>query len=434
MDAYNLILKKKNGLELSASEIEYLIKNYSSGALPDYQMSAFLMAICWRGMSEQETVDLTTAMINTGKILKLTEEFDCLVDKHSTGGVGDTTSLIVSPIVAAAGCVVAKMSGRGLGHTGGTLDKLESLPGFNIDLTNAAFINQLKQIGLAIIGQTSELAPVDKKMYALRDVTATVDSIPLIASSIMSKKIAAGAPKIVLDVKVGSGSFMKSVADARKLADIMVQIGRALGKDVIAVLSNMNNPLGMAVGNILEVKEAIDFLNGNYSDDLFQLCLELSVQILISAGKCRQRAEAVTLVNRMIDSRKALDKLAEMVEMQGGEQGYIYDTSRFPSAAHIVEIKSTHQGYIAGIDALMVGRAAMELGAGRATKKDEIDLQAGIKLLRKSGDYVRKGQVIAEMHTNKPEKTAPCQALFLNAVTFCEEKPKSCPSIIEIIT
>ncbi|QOR35828.1 thymidine phosphorylase [Clostridium sp. 'deep sea'] len=433
MNVVNIIIKKKNGQELSDQEINYLVKGYNNGDIPDYQMSAFLMAVCFKGMTKQETASLTSAMINTGEVLNITDEFKYTVDKHSTGGVGDTTSLIVGPIVAAAGCTVAKMSGRGLGHTGGTLDKLESFPGFSIEVSKEQFIKQLHESNIAIIGQTAELAPVDKKMYALRDVTATVDSIPLIASSIMSKKIASGAPKIVLDVKVGSGAFMKDLVQAKQLALTMVNIGKSLNREVVAVISQMQHPLGVAVGNILEIKEAIDFLNGKYASDLYQLCIELSMQILLLAGKCQTKQEALAIVKQVIDSKQALHKLAEMVKLQGGDASYVYDPSRFKKAPYIAQVRAPKDGYLCNIDALKIGKIAMDLGAGRLTKKDKIDLTAGVKLNKQVGDYINKGDVLAYLHTSKEHKLAPCSEMFMEAIKLTNEKVEPIKAILDVV-
>lgn len=433
MNVVNIIIKKKNGQELSDQEINYLVKGYNNGDIPDYQMSAFLMAVCFKGMTKQETASLTSAMINTGEVLNITDEFKYTVDKHSTGGVGDTTSLIVGPIVAAAGCTVAKMSGRGLGHTGGTLDKLESFPGFSIEVSKEQFIKQLHESNIAIIGQTAELAPVDKKMYALRDVTATVDSIPLIASSIMSKKIASGAPKIVLDVKVGSGAFMKDLVQAKQLALTMVNIGKSLNREVVAVISQMQHPLGVAVGNILEIKEAIDFLNGKYASDLYQLCIELSMQILLLAGKCQTKQEALAIVKQVIDSKQALHKLAEMVKLQGGDASYVYDPSRFKKAPYVAQVRAPKDGYLCNIDALKIGKIAMDLGAGRLTKKDKIDLTAGVKLNKQVGDYINKGDVLAYLHTSKEHKLTPCREMFMKAIKLTNEKVEPIKAILDVV-
>ena len=434
MNVVEIIMKKKHGKELSSAEIEYLVNGYNNGSIPDYQMSAFLMAVCFSSMNKQETASLTSAMINTGEVLNITDEFKYTVDKHSTGGVGDTTSLIVGPIVAAAGCTVAKMSGRGLGHTGGTLDKLESFPGFTIEISKDRFIKQLHESNIAIIGQTAELAPVDKKMYALRDVTATVNSIPLIASSIMSKKIASGAPKIVLDVKVGTGAFMKDLAGAKDLATTMVNIGKSLNREVVAVISQMQHPLGLAIGNILEIQEAIDFLNGKYPSDLYQLCTELSAQILMLAGKCNNKEEALAIIKEVIDSKQALNKLADMVKLQGGDESYVFEPQKFTKAPYITAVISPADGYVSNIDALKIGKIAMDLGAGRITKKDKIDLTAGVKLAKQVGDKVKKGEVLAYLHTSKQDKLTPCNDMFLEAVEITAKKVEPIKAILDVIS
>jgi pyrimidine-nucleoside phosphorylase len=399
MKMYDLITKKKLGIALNSDEIEFIVQGYNKGNIPDYQMSALLMAIYFNGMSLKESTDLTIEMVRSGKELSL--DFPFLVDKHSTGGVADTTSLIVAPILAAAGCTVAKMSGRGLGHTGGTIDKLESFPGFSTSLSNEQFIRQLKEIKLAIIGQTENLAPVDKKIYALRDVTATVNSIPLIASSIMSKKLAAGADTIVLDVKCGHGAFMETLEDAKELASTMVSIGKRANKKVVAIISDMNNPLGKSIGNILEVVDSIEVLKGKYISRLSNLSETIVTEALLACNKVETKEEAANVYKDLISTGKALNKYKEFVNAQGGDASYFEDLEKFPKAKNILDIKADSSGFIHSIDALPLGEIAMELGAGRYIKDEQIDLTAGIKIHKHVGDKVSKDDLIATLYTNK---------------------------------
>ncbi len=403
MRAVDIIIKKRDGFELTKEEIEYMVFGYTNDSIPDYQMSAFLMAVYYKGMTNAEAANLTKAMLNSGDILDLSDINGIKVDKHSTGGVGDKTTLVVAPIVASLGINVAKMSGRGLGHTGGTIDKLESIPGYNVNLTEEEFINQVKKIGIAIIGPTKSLAPADKKMYALRDVTGTVDSIPLIASSIMSKKLAAGTDVIVLDVKVGSGAFMKNVEDATKLAKLMVEIGKSLNKKVIAMLTNMNDPLGYAVGNNLEVIEAINTLNGNGPKDFYDLCINASAELILASGYAKDIDSAINLAKRQIDNKEALNKFAELVKAQYGDESYIYDPSKFAKTPFIIPIISKKSGYVHSIDALTIGNASMKLGAGREKLTDKVNHRVGIVLNKKSGDYVNEGDTLAYIHSIKEE-------------------------------
>ena len=401
MRAVDIIEKKRDGHPLTEEEIRFFVQGYADGKIPDYQASAFTMAVYFRGMTEQEIAIMTDAMMHSGDTIDLSKIQGVKVDKHSTGGVGDKTSLAVGPLVAACGAKLAKMSGRGLGHTGGTLDKLESIPGFNIFLTGEEFIKQVNDIGLAIIGQTASIVPADKKLYALRDVTATVESIPLIASSIMSKKLAAGTDAILLDVKFGSGAFMKTQERARELAREMVKIGKNLGRDTRAVLTDMDQPLGLAVGNALEVKEAIATLNGKGPRDFVELCLGAGAILLTQANLVANVEEGRKKMEEAIASGAGLAKLRAMVEAQGGDPTYIDHPEKFPLAKHIVPIHSTKGGYVKRIDSLAIGVAAMKLGAGREKMSDVIDMAAGIVLNKKVGDKVGPNEVLAYCHTNK---------------------------------
>ena len=400
MRAVDIIMKKRDNLELSKEEIDFLIDGYTKGNIEDYQMSAFTMAVYFNGMTDLESTYLALAMLNSGDVLDLSKIKGIKVDKHSTGGVGDKTSLVVAPVVASLGIKFAKMSGRGLGHTGGTLDKLESIPGYNISLKEEEFIEQVNDIGIALIGQTQDLAPADKKLYALRDVTATVESIPLIASSIMSKKLASGADVICLDVKVGSGAFMKNVKDATKLAKLMVQIGKNCNKKMTAVLTNMDEPLGNAVGNALEVIEAINTLNGNGPKDFTLLCERIASELILDSGLVDNLEDAKRLFNQQIENRKGLKTLAKLVHAQNGDESYIFNPSLFKKAKYVYEIKSNVKGYVNHINALEIGNAAMMLGAGRAKLSDKIDHAVGIVLAKKVGDKVSVGDVIATIHSN----------------------------------
>ena len=423
MRMYDLIEKKKHGLELSSEEIYEMIKLYTGGDIPDYQMSAFLMAVYFKGMNDREISDLTDAMATSGDTVNLDIFGKLSVDKHSTGGVGDKTTLIVTPIVSAAGGIVAKMSGRGLGHTGGTVDKLESFPGFRTSLTPAEFKAQVEKCSLAVIGQSANLAPADKMLYALRDVTATVDSIPLIASSIMSKKLAAGTRSIVLDVKCGSGAFMSTPELANELATAMVKIGKSRGRSTAALITNMDIPLGHAIGNALEVKEAISVLRGEGPDDLREVCLALaSLMLELSLGI--EKSEAEALARDTLSSGKAYAKFVEWIGLQGGDTSYAEDTSKFGNSKLVKDVVSSADGYILSCNAEMVGIAAMKLGAGRATKEDVIDFKAGIMLHKKPGDAIRRGEVIATLYTDKEDAVACAEELVLSSLTFATEKPE----------
>ncbi len=416
-----IIEKKRDGFKLSQEEIEFFIKGYTEGSIPDYQASALCMAIYLKGMTDEEATSLAIAMRDSGDIMDLSSIEGLKVDKHSTGGVGDKTSLVLAPLVASFGLKFAKMSGRGLGHTGGTLDKLESINGFNIAIKPEDFIAQVKKVGMAIVGQTGNLTPADKKLYALRDVTATVSSIPLIASSIMSKKLAAGSDIIVLDVKVGSGAFMKTLDDARHLASLMVQIGQNCSKKMTAVLTNMEEPLGHAVGNALEVIEAINTLKGNGPKDLLDLCLEIGSYQLTDANIFKTREEAKEAMKENIRNGKALAKFKEFVCAQGGDASFVDDTTKFAQAKEIVEVASQEDGYVSHIDALSIGHAAMLLGAGRETMVDVIDPAVGIVLNKKVGDKVSKGETLAYIYTNG-KNTKDSMEKTLAAFTISKDK------------
>lgn len=404
MRMYDIIMNKRNGLELSTEEINFFIENYTKGNIPDYQASALTMAIYFKKMNRRETADLTMAIVNSGDVLDLSKIEGIKVDKHSTGGVGDTTTLVLGPMVAALGIPVAKMSGRGLGHTGGTIDKLESFKGFSVEMPEDKFIENVNNIKLAVGGQTGDLAPADKKLYALRDVTATVDNVSLIASSIMSKKIAAGADCIVLDVKVGDGAFMKTPEAARELADEMVSIGKSVGKNTIAVISDMDQPLGFAIGNALEVKEAIDTLKGKGPKDLLELCLTLGSNMVVLAKKAENIEEARKMLLGAIENGKALKKLKEFVAAQGGDTSCIENTELLPKSKYVIPVVCLKDGFISKIHAENIGLIAMELGAGRATKESKIDLAVGIVLNKKRGDKVSKGDILAYVYANDETK------------------------------
>lgn len=400
MRMVDLIAKKRDGHALSKEEIDFIIHGYTNGDIPDYQMSAFAMAVFFRGMNEEETAALTMAMVHSGDVIDLSRIEGIKVDKHSTGGVGDTTTLVLGPLVASVGVPVAKMSGRGLGHTGGTIDKLESVPGFHVEIDNDQFIELVNKNKIAIIGQTGNLTPADKKLYALRDVTATVNSIPLIASSIMSKKIAAGADAIVLDVKTGAGAFMKDLEGAKQLAKAMVDIGKRVGRKTMAVISDMSQPLGYAIGNALEVKEAIDTLKGKGPEDLQELCLTLGSYMVFLAEKASSLEEARAMLEESIREGKALDKLKTFLQAQGGDATVVDNPAKLPQAKYQWELEATEAGYVAEIVADEVGTAAMLLGAGRATKESTIDLSVGLVLRKKVGDRVEKGESLVTIHSN----------------------------------
>lgn len=423
MRMYDLIVKKRNGGILEGDEIRWMIKQYTAGNLPDYQMSAMMMAVYFQGMDDKETLELTLAMRDSGEILDLSKIRGIKVDKHSTGGVGDKTSIALAPLVSSVGVSVAKMSGRGLGHTGGTIDKLESFPGFSTEISTEHFFEQVNRIGIAIMGQTAELAPADKKLYALRDVTATVDNLSLIASSIMSKKLAAGADAIVLDVKCGSGAFMKRREDAFRLAEEMVRIGKGAGKSTTAFLTNMDQPLGFAVGNALEVKEAIATLKGKGPEDFTRLCMTLGAQMVLSAGIAREEKEAEEMLQKSISSGAALDKLAQWVEAQGGAKEAVYQTELLPRSQYQTVLTSPKNGYIGHITCDEVGVCSLLLGGGRETKESEIDLSVGIVLKKKTGDPVKENDVLAEIHYNDEQKCRQAAERLLKAFSIQEKQP-----------
>lgn len=403
MRTVDLITKKRDGGELTESEINELIRGYTDGTIPDYQMAAMAMAIFFRGMTPEERANLTMAMVHSGEVIDLSGIAGIKVDKHSTGGVGDTTTLVLAPLVASIGVPVAKMSGRGLGHTGGTIDKLESIPGFHVEIDNEQFLELVNRNGLAVIGQSANLTPADKKLYGLRDVTGTVNSIPLIASSIMSKKIASGADAIVLDVKTGDGAFMKELDEAKELASCMVDIGNRVGRRTVAVLSDMSQPLGNAIGNALEVKEAIDTLRGVGPDDLTELCLTLGSHMTVLAGVAHNMEEARKLLEQSIASGRALEKFKTFLAAQGGDSSVVDDPARLPAAKYRYEVPARDTGFVSSIAAERIGTAAMLLGAGRATKESKIDLAVGIVLRKKIGDPVNAGESLAVIHANNEE-------------------------------
>lgn len=432
MRMVDIIIKKKEGLKLSREEIEFFVRGVTDGSIPDYQASSLLMAICLKGMDDEETLNLTLAMVASGDTIDLSEIPKIKVDKHSTGGVGDKTTMILGPMVAALGVPVAKMSGRGLGHTGGTIDKLESIPGVNTQLSQEEFIKIVQDIGLAVAGQTGNLVPADKKLYALRDVTGTVESIPLISASIMSKKLASGSDAIVLDVKVGSGAFMKTTEDAQKLAKVMVEIGSGAKRKTVAVITDMDRPLGKAVGNALEVKEAIEVLSGNGSDDITEVCITLAAKMLELAGmgdfnKCARLAEGT------IKDGSALEKFKQMIKAQNGNEEVVDNPELLPSAKYTTEYRAASDGYIFSIISDRLGVASMLLGAGRATKESVIDPGAGITLLKKPGEMVKAGEPIMMLHANSESLFKDSLDELEKAVVISREKPPQTPLIIDII-
>lgn len=422
MRMYDLIMEKRNGKSLTAEEVRYMIENYTKGEIPDYQMAAMMMAIYFQGMSAEETVELTRAMAHSGDMMDLSAIRGIKVDKHSTGGVGDKTSIALTPMVAACGVKIAKMSGRGLGHTGGTIDKLESFKGFTTGITGEQFVRQVNDIGIAIMGQTLDIAPADKKLYALRDVTATVDNMSLIASSIMSKKLASGADAIVLDVKTGSGAFMKKQEDSFALAREMVTLGNMAGRKTVAVVSDMDQPLGYAVGNALEVKEAIDTLRGQGPEDFVELCMTLGAQMVMLGQMASTEEEARAKLQQVIRDGSALDKLAEFVTAQGGSADAVYDPSLLPKASIQQEIPARKEGYVQRIDCDEIGMCSLLLGGGRETKESEIDLSVGLILHKKVGDYVREGETLATIYANDREKLDAACERFLKAYHIGPEK------------
>lgn len=433
MRMYDLIMKKRNGGALTEEEIAYMISGYTKGEIPDYQMSAMMMAIYFMGMNEEETLHLTMAMAQSGDMLDLSDISGVKVDKHSTGGVGDKTSLALTPMVAACGVKVAKMSGRGLGHTGGTIDKLESFHGFSTEITTERFIQNVNEIGIAIMGQTKELAPADKKLYALRDVTATVDNMSLIASSIMSKKLAAGADAIVLDVKTGSGAFMKKKEDAFALAKEMVKLGKNAGRNTVAVVSDMDQPLGNAVGNALEVKEAIETLKGQGPEDFTELCLTLGSLMLVMGGKAQNEEQGRNMLIQVISDGSALKKLAEFIKAQGGDERMVYNTELLPKAELVEPVCSPEDGYVERITCDEVGICSLILGGGRETKESSIDLSVGIVLEKKVGDYVKKGDVLAYLHANEKTRLETARERLLKAYQIGDQEKKEGPVIIDVV-
>lgn len=428
----DIIEKKKENKPLTDEEIQYFIDGVTDNSIPDYQISALLMAIVFNGMDEHETAKLAQAMRDSGDVIDLSSIEGVKSDKHSTGGVGDKTSIALTAIAAACGLKVAKMSGRGLGHTGGTLDKLESIDGFRIGLSEEEFKKQVSEIGLSIIGQTGDLVPADKKLYALRDVTATVDSIPLIASSIMSKKLASGSDTILLDVKYGEGAFMHTIEDARKLAKAMISIGTKLGKDTRAMISDMNQPLGNTIGNALEVREAVDTIKGHGPEDFTELCKEACEIMLIQAGKAKDKKEARIMIDEAISSGKALEKLEQMVEYQGGNVEQIKNTDLLPQAKYKTEMLAKTDGYIANLKALELGVLAMQLGAGRATKEDEINFAVGLELHAKKGAKVKEGDILCTVYHDS-ELTEEWKDKFYNAFTFTDKEVEKSPIVEEIL-
>lgn len=433
MRMVDLIIKKRDGHELTDQEIAFWIKGYTDGSIPDYQSSAMNMAIFYKGMNNREIATLTDCMEHSGEVIDLSAIKGIKVDKHSTGGVGDKTSLVLGPMVAACGAKLAKMSGRGLGHTGGTLDKLESIPNLCVRKTKEEMIAQVNKIGIAIIGQTQSLVPADKKLYALRDVTGTVESIPLIAASVMSKKLASGTDAIILDVTVGEGAFMKNMDSARTLAHTMVNIGKSLKRDTIAVLSDMSEPLGNAVGNSLEVKEVIAALHGHGPKDLMELCYTSGSIMLVQAKICKSREEARNKLEEVIQNGAAFNKFVEMVEAQDGDISYILNPEKFEVSKNAIELRAEKDGYIKEINALGIGEAAMKLGAGRETLEDIIDMSAGIVLAHKVGDFVQKGDLLCTAYTNKEDVDNVLEEI-VDAYEFSDDPVWALPVIREIIS
>lgn len=430
MRIYDIIEKKRDGGELTKDEIAFVVRGVSDGSIPDYQISALLMAIFLKGMSESETLELTLSMAHSGETADLSEIKGTVADKHSTGGVGDKTSLIAAPIVAALGVKIAKMSGRGLGHTGGTIDKLESIKGFSTTLSGEEFINQVNTIGIAIIGQSKNLVPADKKLYALRDVTATVDSIPLIASSIMSKKLASGAKNIVLDVKTGSGAFMKKLPDSIALAEEMVKIGKGAGRNIVALITDMDKPLGNYIGNNLEIKEVIEVLKGGGPEDLKEESFAIAAN-MVSLAKGTEPEETLTLVKGTVADGSAFKKFKEFVAAQGGDVTYIDNPEKFPKAKFAREIRAIKDGFISHMQTEDIGICASLLGAGRTKADDKIDFSAGIILSKKTGDFVRAGEVIATLYTNDESSLENAKNKYLSAISYSEAKPEKRDTVIK---
>ena len=432
MRAVDIIEKKKHGKPLTAEEIDFIIQGYTNNTIPDYQMSAFLMAVYFQGMNNEETANLTSSFVNSGDKVDLSAIKGIKVDKHSTGGVGDKISLIVVPLVASVGIPVAKMSGRGLGHTGGTIDKLESIPGFKVEISNEEFINNVNTYKMAIVGQSANLTPADKKIYALRDVTSTVDSIPLIASSIMGKKIASGADAIVLDVKLGSGAFMKSLDEAKILARTMVDIGKSLNRDTIAVITNMDQPLGYEIGNANEIKEAIQVLKGNGAEDETTVALTIASYMCVLGGAFPDFESAYKRLTEIINSGEAIAKLKELIKIQGGDPEVVDNTDLLPQAKNHVEVKAKESGYLSSFDTEGIGITAMLLGAGRMTKDDKIDFAAGITLKKKIGDPIEVGDTLCILHTNK-DNWDDAYKKVMESIHIGKTQPEPLKYIYEIV-
>ena len=434
MNMVDVILKKKAGQALSQEEIRAFARGAADGSIPDYQLAALLMAICWQGMNAEETTHLTMEMMNSGGVVDLSAIDGVCVDKHSTGGVGDTTTLVLVPLAAACGAKVAKLSGRGLGHTGGTLDKLESIPGCCIDRTQEQFIEQVQKVGCAVIGQTQDLCPADKALYALRDVTGTVGSIPLIASSIVSKKLASGAGAIVLDVKTGSGALMQTVEESIELAKAMVEIGAKAGRPILALVTGMDQPLGTHVGNALEVKEAIDILSGRAGGDLLTVSLELGSRMLIASGIAKDVEDGKARMMDALRSGAGLQKLREMIEAQGGDGRVCEELAYLPHAAYKLDVPATASGYVAKMDTTAIGYAAQGLGAGRAKKTDMIDPAVGLVMQVRLGDYVKEGEPLATLYLNKRELAGEAVSRMQEAVTIAKERPELPPLIYAAVS
>ncbi len=433
MRAIDIIIKKRDREQLSRAEIDFFIRGFTAGEIPDYQVAAWAMAILLNGMTPRETTDLTLALANSGEMMDCTVAVPVAVDKHSTGGVGDKTTLVVEPLVAACGLPVGKISGRGLGFSGGTLDKLEAIPGCRVDLSTDEFLEQLGSVGVVLTGQTADLAPADGKLYALRDVTGTVQSIPLIASSVMSKKIAAGAAAVLLDVKVGSGAFMKSIPEARQLAELMVDIAEGSGRKAVALLSDMNQPLGRAVGNALEVREAIDTLQNNGPDDFVEHCLVVTAYMLALGCTVQDAEEGRILAEKALENGAAWEKFKTLIEVQGGDIGYLDDPGRFPKAPLVETLVSPRSGYLKMIDARTVGETSVDLGAGRAKKSDSIDHAVGIEVLHKVGDYVDQGQPVYVVHANNQERLTTANERLLTALAWSETPVEALPLFYDVI-
>ena len=431
MRAVDIIIKKRDKQELTSQEIEFFVQGFTKGDIPDYQAASFAMAVLLNGMTPFETADLTLAMARSGQVLDLSKVVDIAVDKHSSGGVGDKTSISVMPMVAACGLPVGKMSGRGLGFSGGTLDKLESIPGYRVDLTTEEFKQQLKEKGIVLTGQSLDLAPADGKMYALRDVTGTVPSMPLIASSIMCKKIASGAQAIVLDVKTGLGAFMQTLDEARELAELMVDIGRLAGRKTVALLSDMNQPLGSAVGNTLEVIEAIELLRGRAPEDYREHCLHVAAHLLVMGKRVKDLNEGRVMAEKSIADGSALEKFRVLVQAQGGDVSYVDDMSRFERAKYVEVVNAPRSGFISQVHARIVGEASVALGAGRAKKGDPIDHAVGFLIHKKVGDKIEAGEPLFEIHANSEAKLAEARKAVLTAYGFSDEFVPSLPLFYE---